>query len=93
MGTNVHSYLVCFSKDISFVLLAQLLTPHVVSLELVLHDAHAQSTDFIVTHHTMKLGETVEDRKKNRCVEAAVERDQERGTAAGGRCVCVIVDE
>lgn len=50
-------------EDISFVLLAQLLAPHVVSLQLVLHDAHAQSADFIVTHHTVKLGETAKDRK------------------------------
>lgn len=55
------------SKDIGFVLLAQLLAPHVVSLQLVLHDAHAQSADFIVTHHTVELGETVGDEEKAPC--------------------------
>lgn len=88
---HTYSYLVdfFFFKDISFVLFAQLLAPHFVSLELVLHNAHAQSADFIVTHHTMKLGETVEDRKKKHSMEAAVE--SERYCSRRQACVSVLM--
>lgn len=48
-----------FKKDISLAFLAQLLTPHVVSLQLMFHHTHAQRANFIMTHHPMKLRETV----------------------------------
>lgn len=88
---HTFSYLVVFwfcfvLKDISFVLFAQLLAPHVVSLELVLHNAHAQSADFVVTHHTVKLGETVEHRKKN-----TMWKLQWRGGHCSRRQVCLCV--
>lgn len=45
------------SKDIGFALLLQLLLPQVVSLQLVLDDVHAQSSDLIVRDQTVELGE------------------------------------
>lgn len=56
---------ICLKKDISLAFLAQLLTPHVVSLQLVLHHTHAQRADFIMTHHPMKLRETAGDEGKS----------------------------
>lgn len=64
-GRNVKLHLIyMIYKDISFVFLAQLLAPHIVSLQLMLHNAHAQCAYFIVTHHSMKLGETVREKTR-----------------------------
>lgn len=52
-------------KDMSLLLLLQLLPPQVILLQFKLNDVHTQSSDLEVGDQPMELGETGEKRKKN----------------------------
>lgn len=54
-----------WSKDISLVFLVQLLVPQIMSLQFMFHHAHAQRANFIMAHHSVKLGKTTRKHERD----------------------------